>query len=218
MRNSCGRWLGCREREGATVRMNRGDVTALLVRAEGGDRAALDELIEAVYGELRRLAAGHLRRERQRPHAERDRPGPRSLAQAGGSPGPALAEPRAFLRRRVARDAPHPGRSRPRARRRQAPRRSRQPDGGRGRAQFDPSFHELITIDTALDDLSHVNARLVRVVECRYFGGLTIPETAEALGVSHTTVSEDWRFARAWLHRALTGPAEHPEPKAEGGA
>ena len=59
-------------------------------------------------------------------------------------------------------------------------------------------------IDTALEALAHVNDRVVRVVECRYFGGLTIPETAEALGVSHTTVSEDWRFARAWLHRALT--------------
>jgi DNA-directed RNA polymerase specialized sigma24 family protein len=54
------------------------------------------------------------------------------------------------------------------------------------------------------------------VVECRYFGGLTIPETAEALGVSHTTVSEDWRFARAWLHRAL-GPAQPESWKTTGG-
>ena len=71
-----------------------------------------------------------------------------------------------------------------------------------------PSFDDLLAIDTALDDLARVNERVVRVVECRYFGGLTIPETAEALGVSHTTVSEDWRFARAWLHRALIGPPE----------
>lgn len=46
------------------------------------------------------------------------------------------------------------------------------------------------------------NERLVRVVECRVFAGFSIVETAEALGVSHTTVS-DWRFARAWLHRTL---------------
>jgi RNA polymerase sigma factor (TIGR02999 family) len=78
-----------------------------------------------------------------------------------------------------------------------------------------PSFHELLAIDTALDDLSRVNERVVRVVECRYFGGLTIPETAEALGVSHTTVSEDWRFARAWLHRALAGLPEDGAWKAK---
>ena len=78
-----------------------------------------------------------------------------------------------------------------------------------------PSFHELLAIDTALDDLSRVNERVVRVVECRYFGGLTIPETAEALGVSHTTVSEDWRFARAWLHRALVGLPEDGAWKAK---
>jgi RNA polymerase sigma factor (TIGR02999 family) len=66
---------------------------------------------------------------------------------------------------------------------------------------------ELLAIDAALDGLAAVNARFARVVECRYFAGLTIPETAEALGVSHATVSEDWRFARAWLHRALSPAA-----------
>ena len=78
-----------------------------------------------------------------------------------------------------------------------------------------PSFDELLAIDAALTELSRVNDRLVRVVECRYFGGLTIPETAEALGVSHTTVSEDWRFARAWLHRAL-GDTQDGSWKASG--
>lgn len=67
-----------------------------------------------------------------------------------------------------------------------------------------PSYHDLLAIDKVLDDLSSRNPRIVRVVECRYFAGLTIPETAEALGISHATVSEDWRFARAWLHRALS--------------
>jgi RNA polymerase sigma factor (TIGR02999 family) len=63
---------------------------------------------------------------------------------------------------------------------------------------------EVLAVDTALRDLAAVNPRLVRVVDCRYFAGLTIQETAEALGVSHATVSEDWRFARAWLRRALS--------------
>ena len=67
-----------------------------------------------------------------------------------------------------------------------------------------PPPHELLAVDAALRELSAINSRVVRVVECRYFAGLTIPETAEALGVSHATVSEDWRFARAWLRRALS--------------
>ena len=62
-----------------------------------------------------------------------------------------------------------------------------------------------MALDLALEALAAVDPRLVRVVECRCFGGLTIVETAAALGVSHTTVSEDWRFARAWLHNALLG-------------
>jgi RNA polymerase sigma factor (TIGR02999 family) len=65
-------------------------------------------------------------------------------------------------------------------------------------------LHDLVMVDAALEDLAAISPRLVRVVECRYFAGLTIPETADALGVSHTTVSEDWRFARAWLRRALS--------------
>ena len=74
-------------------------------------------------------------------------------------------------------------------------------------ADASSSIDELLAIDRALESLSAVNSRLVRVVECRYFGGLTIPETAEVLGVSDTTVSDDWQFARAWLRRALE-PAE----------
>lgn len=73
-----------------------------------------------------------------------------------------------------------------------------------------PAADEVLLVDRALEDLSAVSVRLVRVVECRYFAGLTIPETAEALGVSHTTVSEDWRFAKAWLHRALTARRHAP--------
>lgn len=75
-----------------------------------------------------------------------------------------------------------------------------------------PPLHDLVDIDAALEELSLINPRLVRVVECRYFAGLTIPETADALGVSHTTVSEDWRFARAWLHRTLARGREADRP------
>jgi RNA polymerase sigma factor (TIGR02999 family) len=63
----------------------------------------------------------------------------------------------------------------------------------------------LLDVDAALEKLATVDERLVRVVECRCFAGLTIEETAAALGVSDTTVCDDWRFARAWLRRVL-GP------------
>ena len=62
----------------------------------------------------------------------------------------------------------------------------------------------VLAIDHALQQLEGTNERLVRVVEARFFVGLTIQETAEALGISHATVSEDWRLARAWLKRALS--------------
>ena len=195
-----------------------GDVTRLLARAESGDRAALDALIEAVYGELRRLAAGHLRRER-----------------SGHTLSATALVHEAWLKLADHRDQRWQSRAHffgaaSHAMRRILVDHARVRGAGKRRGDrvsltaveeelsSTPSFHELITIDTALDDLSRVNARLVRVVECRYFGGLTIPETAETLGVSHTTVSEDWRFARAWLHRALSGAAEHSQGKAENGA
>lgn len=81
-----------------------------------------------------------------------------------------------------------------------------------------PALHDILAVEAALEALSLVNERLVRIVECRVFLGLTIVETADALGISHTTVSDDWRFARAWLHRRLsvgpTGPGDFSRPLA----
>jgi RNA polymerase sigma factor (TIGR02999 family) len=64
---------------------------------------------------------------------------------------------------------------------------------------------DLLDLDAALDRLAERSARAVHVVECRYFGGLSVEETAEALGVSPRTVKGDWALARAWLARALDG-------------
>ena len=61
----------------------------------------------------------------------------------------------------------------------------------------------ILTLEDALDALDCLSPRRARVVECRYFGGLTIAETAEALDVSPATVKRDWRTAKAWLYRAL---------------
>ena len=64
---------------------------------------------------------------------------------------------------------------------------------------------QLLDVDRALQRLAAVDPRLVRIVECRYFAGLSEPETAQALGVSTRTAQRDWLKARAWLRGALTG-------------
>jgi RNA polymerase sigma-70 factor (ECF subfamily) len=62
---------------------------------------------------------------------------------------------------------------------------------------------DLIAIDTAMKRLEGIDARQSRIVELRYFGGLTVEQTAEVLGISPKTVKRDWAVARAWLHREL---------------
>ena len=64
---------------------------------------------------------------------------------------------------------------------------------------------ELIALDEALDRLASINERYGRVVECRFFGGMSVEDTAEALGTSPATVKRDWTLARAWLNRELGG-------------
>ena len=66
---------------------------------------------------------------------------------------------------------------------------------------------DALALDAALTKLAQSEARAAQVVELRFFGGLTIPEAAEVLGVSHTTVESDWAFARAWIRKELEGPA-----------
>ena len=65
--------------------------------------------------------------------------------------------------------------------------------------------HDILALDEALEELARLDARHARVVELRFFGGLTSEETAEVLGVSLRTVESDWRAARAWLRSALSG-------------
>ena len=67
---------------------------------------------------------------------------------------------------------------------------------------------ELVALDEALKRLSEINERQARLVECRYFGGMTIPETAEALNVSPATVKRSWVMAQAWLYRELKSVLE----------
>jgi RNA polymerase sigma factor (TIGR02999 family) len=64
---------------------------------------------------------------------------------------------------------------------------------------------ELIALDDALKSLEQLDPQQARVVELRFFGGLTVEETAEALGISPRTVKRDWRVARLWLHHEMSG-------------
>jgi len=65
----------------------------------------------------------------------------------------------------------------------------------------------MVALDNAMNALARIDPRKVQVVEMRFFGGLSVEETAEVLKVSPVTVKRDWRGARAWLYRELTGGA-----------
>ena len=86
--------------------------------------------------------------------------------------------------------------------------------GGAPRVTFDEGLAvsvepapDLVALDDALESLARVDTRKSQVVELRYFGGLSVEETAEALHVSPGTVMRDWRMARAWLLREISGRA-----------
>ena len=84
---------------------------------------------------------------------------------------------------------------------------------------LDAIASRVLDIDTALRQLQAISPRAAQLVECRFFGGLSIDEAADALGISATTAKREWRCARAWLHRALDtddGPASGRS--AEGGS
>jgi RNA polymerase sigma factor (TIGR02999 family) len=165
----------------------------------GGTGACAAALLERVYDELRSLAGGYLRRQEQghtlQPTAlvheaylrVADRSGSSFESRAHFSALCAVAM-RCIL-------ADH-------ARRRQAAKRG----GDRERVALtdldvpkDRPPVDALALDEALTELARRDERQARVVEYRYFGGLTVPEVAEVLGVSRSTVEDDWRMARAWL-------------------
>ena len=181
-----------------------GDVTELLVAWGDGDREAFDRLMPLVYDALHRLAHRQLRRERP-----------------GGTIGTTALVHEAYLRlvdqsrarlenrshffslaarvmRRVLVDearkrrAAKRGSGEPRLPLSEVPEPRVAPEGG------------LLALDEALTRLEVFDQHLSRVVELRYFGGLTFDETAEVLGISTTSAWRDWNTARAWLHDALS--------------
>jgi RNA polymerase sigma factor (TIGR02999 family) len=189
---------------------DRGDVTELLSAWSAGDSDAFDRVMPLVFDELHRMAARHLAGERSDISLQAtglvnevclrllgwDRIHWQNRSHFFGVS--------AQMMRRVLVDL---------ARRRSAGRRggsiiqhlsfegldlpASQPD------------EDLVAVDEALDALAAEDPRKARVVELRFFGGLTVEETAEALGVSVRTVHTDWAFARAWLYRALNKAHVH---------
>jgi RNA polymerase sigma factor (TIGR02999 family) len=180
-------------------------VTQLLVEWGGGDRAALDRLLPLVFDELRRLAASYLRRER-----------------AGHTLQPTALVNEAYLRLVDQEGAQWQNRAHffgiaanlmrqilvDHARQRSADKR-----GGSQLQRLSLTQAErlvkqeeldVLALNEALERLSEFDPQQARIVELKFFGGLTIEETAEVLGVSHATVEREWKLARAWLRRELS--------------
>jgi len=176
----------------------------LVARASRGDRPSLETLMPLVYGELRRLATHYLRGERP-----------------GQTLQPTALVHEAYLR--LLKDRPDRWQNRAhfcaiaahsmrqilieRARARDALKRG----GGQPRVTFDESLPaaangrsiDFVALDAALERLAALDAEQARIIELRFFGGLTIEETADAMGSSPATVKRHWALARAWLAREL---------------
>ncbi len=183
------------------------EITGLLAAARGGDRSALDRLFPLVYAHLRERAHGQLRRLR---------------------PGETLSTTalvhEAYLKlvdasRQEFHDRQHFFAVASRAMRQilvDYARRARAGKRGAGQAPAaleldhlpDPGrAEELVALDEALVELERLDPRLARIVELRFFGGLSVEETGEALELSPRTVKRDWRKARAVLYDLLMGDA-----------
>ena len=183
------------------------DVTGLLVNWSNGDQQALEELMPLVYGELRRLAKAYLRRERSDHTLQ----------------STALVN-EAFLRLVNQRNVQWKNRAHffgiaaqlirrilvDHARAHQADKRG----AGASKLSLDEAIGvpekqdlDLVALDDALQKLSELDPQQGRIVELRFFAGLSIEETGEVLGVSPATVKREWSTARAWLYRELSRAA-----------
>jgi RNA polymerase sigma-70 factor (ECF subfamily) len=179
-------------------------ITLILGRAREGDERARSELIAMVYDELRKVAAGLMRRERTDHTLSPTAVVHEAVIRLLGDAVFESAPDRAYLFASAARAMrevliEH-------ARRRSTDRRG----GGWRRAPLDQVVDyfaerdlDIVAVHEALDRLAEQNDRQGQVMTLRYFGGMSVPEIAAAIGVSVTTVERDWRLARAWLRSEL---------------
>jgi RNA polymerase sigma factor (TIGR02999 family) len=184
-------------------------VTSLLQAWSQGDEAALDQLMPIVYDELRRVAQRHMAAERPSHTLQTTALIHEVYVRLVDVPGASIRNRSHFfalcarLMRNVLVDF---------ARSRQYEKRG----GGIPHVALDEALYvstqpdpDLVAIDEALGRLATVDRRKSDVVELRFFGGLTVEETAEALAVSPETVMRDWKFAKAWLLRELDRGTPH---------
>jgi RNA polymerase sigma factor (TIGR02999 family) len=179
-------------------------VTELLVKWRDGDQRAFKELVPLVYGELRRLAHHYLRSERP-DHTLQSTALVHEAYLRLVSQEPNGLQNRAHffavasqLMRQILVDF---------ARSHRAAKRNQGYTLSLDEAVVLPQSRDvdLIALDDALSRLSRLSERQSRIVELRFFGGLSIEETSQVLGVSSATVERDWTVARAWLHREISG-------------
>ena len=178
------------------------EVTQLLLAWGHGDEAARDRLIPIVYDELRRMARHYMRRERGEQILQTSALINEAYLRLVEQHVPWQSRAQFFsvaakLMRDILVDS-----ARARLRRKRG--------GGQIQvslaeaAEAPAGDAELLALDDALNTLAALDPQQSRIIELRFFGGLTIPETAEVLGVSTATVERDWRVARAWLRTELT--------------
>jgi RNA polymerase sigma factor (TIGR02999 family) len=191
----------------------RQDVTALLRAWSQGDAEAGERLLPIVYGELRRQAARLLRRERRdhtlQPTALVHETYLRLVEQKAAdwrNRTQFFAVAARAMRRILVDHARRHG--------------ARKRGGSWDRITLDESRRawpgepdvDVLALEDALGELATIDPAKVRLVELRFFAGLNLEETASVLGVSESTVSREWRLARAWLFRRLGGAAARREP------
>lgn len=179
------------------------DVTGLLVDWGNGDQAALSELIPLVYDELRRLAGGYMRRESQDHTLQTSALVNEAYLKLIDQKSVQWQNRAHFfgvaaqLMRRILVDH---ARSRLRAKR----------GGGAQMVSLvegpatSKEVADVIALNDALDDLAKFDPRKSRIVEMKFFGGLTTEEAAEVLKVTPRTIEREWRKAKAWLNRAIS--------------
>ena len=179
-------------------------VTELLIAAGDGRREALDELVPLLYDDLRRLAAAHMRREPPghllQPTALVHETYVRLVDQrrAGWVSRAHFFGAAAGVMRRILVDL---------ARARRADKRGGQLTRvtlAEDAAADGPTEIDVLTLHQSLERMATFSPRQERIVELRYFGGLTIEETAAVLGISDATVVREWTIAKAWLRAALS--------------
>jgi RNA polymerase sigma-70 factor (ECF subfamily) len=181
------------------------DISRILRSLADGDVRAADELVPILYEELRGIAQALLRRERPDHTLQPTALVSEAYLRLVKDEGMRWQDRAHFLAwsakvmRRVLVDH---------ARGKRAEKRG----GERKRVPlpetliaFEDRGVELEALDAALERLAGIDERKARIVELRFFGGLSIPESAEVVGVSHATVEREWRFARAWLYSELMG-------------